>query len=540
MARWMVMFLRRPGGQSQFAAALWQPASELDAIRAAQDAILTDPGADHCVPALAAGAGMSLRNFTRVFTRELGTTPARYVERVRVEAACRLLETTALDRRRRGPPLRLRHGRDPASVVPAHARHPTHRLPASLRARRLTRRSIRHADRCRAVRPADRARRHRALRGPPAAARRRGHLRRPPQGRGADRERLPRPDRRRHLRRGPPSGRDRRPGRHRDPGPARRRTTPLAGSARPTRRPGTRRRSARARWCSAPPGLLQGLTATTYWSVLEELRRFGAEPTSERVVEHLDQRIITAAGVSSGIDMALRLSELLFDDIAARAMQLMIEYDPQPPFDSGAMHKADDDGHHPGDRVRAVQAVEADAERRPWHAHHGRCALRCSVGRSPLALRTHVRIVWPNARRRHHPRRADLVVHGRGARGLRRRVAGEVCNGGVGALAAIGRGAAAAPLGGGGAGGLPDGRRPGCGVLAGVAGRRASGCGPARAGAGRAASRTCPPCAPAWRTVGCRGRRRPSSDGPLALTRSSSQHSSRQRRIRPSRRSRGR
>ena len=96
VARWMVMFLRRPGGQSQFAAALWQPASELDAIRAAQDAVLADPGGDHSVPALAAGAGMSLRNFTRVFTRELGTTPARYVERVRVEAACRLLETTAL------------------------------------------------------------------------------------------------------------------------------------------------------------------------------------------------------------------------------------------------------------------------------------------------------------------------------------------------------------------------------------------------------------------------------------------------------------
>ena len=89
-------------------------------------------------------------------------------------------------------------------------------------------------------------------------------------------------------------------------------------------------------------GLLEGLTATTYWAVLQELRRFGAEPTSERVVEHLDRRIITAAGVSSGIDMALLLSELLVDDIAARAMQLMIEYDPQPPFDSGALHKADD------------------------------------------------------------------------------------------------------------------------------------------------------------------------------------------------------
>jgi putative intracellular protease/amidase len=88
-------------------------------------------------------------------------------------------------------------------------------------------------------------------------------------------------------------------------------------------------------------GLLEGLTATTHWANLEMLRQFGAEPTSERVVEHLDRRIITAAGVSSGIDMALRLSELLVDDVAAMAMQLMIEYDPQPPFDAGAVGKAE-------------------------------------------------------------------------------------------------------------------------------------------------------------------------------------------------------
>ena len=87
-------------------------------------------------------------------------------------------------------------------------------------------------------------------------------------------------------------------------------------------------------------GLLQGLTATTYWSVLPMLERFGAVPTTQRVVEHLDRRIITAAGVSSGIDMALRLSELLFDETAARAMQLGIEYDPQPPFDSGHPDRA--------------------------------------------------------------------------------------------------------------------------------------------------------------------------------------------------------
>lgn len=89
-------------------------------------------------------------------------------------------------------------------------------------------------------------------------------------------------------------------------------------------------------------GLLDGLTATTHWSAYSALEQTGAKPTTQRVVEHLDQRIITAAGVSSGIDMALRLVELLFDRVAAEASQLMIEYDPQPPFDAGAVDKAGD------------------------------------------------------------------------------------------------------------------------------------------------------------------------------------------------------
>lgn len=91
----------------------------------------------------------------------------------------------------------------------------------------------------------------------------------------------------------------------------------------------------------AAAGLLDGRTAATHWSCLDELRAFGAVPTGDRVVEHLDERIITAAGVSAGIDMALRLAALLVDDVAARAMQLMVEYDPRPPFDCGAVHKAD-------------------------------------------------------------------------------------------------------------------------------------------------------------------------------------------------------
>lgn len=88
-------------------------------------------------------------------------------------------------------------------------------------------------------------------------------------------------------------------------------------------------------------GLLDGLTATTHWRAAEELNRLGAQYVPDRVVEHLPQRIITAAGVSSGIDMALRLVELLVDSEAAQAAQLLIEYDPQPPFDSGSLAKAD-------------------------------------------------------------------------------------------------------------------------------------------------------------------------------------------------------
>jgi transcriptional regulator GlxA family with amidase domain len=91
----------------------------------------------------------------------------------------------------------------------------------------------------------------------------------------------------------------------------------------------------------AAAGLLDGLTATTHWSASGLLNDLGARYVAQRVVEHLPQRIITAAGVSSGIDMALRLVELLVDREAAQAAQLMIEYDPQPPFDSGSLAKAD-------------------------------------------------------------------------------------------------------------------------------------------------------------------------------------------------------
>lgn len=91
-ARWLVMFLKRPGGQAQFSAQLSVQAATREPIRDLQWWVLDHLDADLSVDALAARAGMSPRNFARAFAREVGVTPARYVERARVEAARRRLE----------------------------------------------------------------------------------------------------------------------------------------------------------------------------------------------------------------------------------------------------------------------------------------------------------------------------------------------------------------------------------------------------------------------------------------------------------------
>ncbi|WJV50840.1 DJ-1/PfpI family protein [Streptomyces flavofungini] len=88
----------------------------------------------------------------------------------------------------------------------------------------------------------------------------------------------------------------------------------------------------------AAAGLLDGLTVTSHWGVIDELRSYGAVYTPERIVRH--DRIVTSAGVSAGIDMAIRLAALLSDDTTAQAIQLYTEYDPQPPFDTGSVAKA--------------------------------------------------------------------------------------------------------------------------------------------------------------------------------------------------------
>lgn len=85
-------------------------------------------------------------------------------------------------------------------------------------------------------------------------------------------------------------------------------------------------------------GVLDGLRATSHWLSLERLREYGATPTGDRVVQQ--GRVVTAAGVSSGLDMALVLAGRIAGDDVARAIQLALEYDPQPPYDAGAPEKA--------------------------------------------------------------------------------------------------------------------------------------------------------------------------------------------------------
>jgi transcriptional regulator GlxA family with amidase domain len=81
-------------------------------------------------------------------------------------------------------------------------------------------------------------------------------------------------------------------------------------------------------------GILRGLRATTHWSALDALRDLGGTPVRERVVR--DGKVVTGAGVSAGIDMALRLAETIAGPEVAQAIQLVIEYDPDPPYACGS------------------------------------------------------------------------------------------------------------------------------------------------------------------------------------------------------------
>jgi transcriptional regulator GlxA family with amidase domain len=94
VARWLVLYLRRPGGQTQFAAPVWMPRAKRTSIREVQETIEAQPGGSHSIGELARRAAMSPRHFTRVFTDEVGEAPGHYVERIRTEAARRQLQET--------------------------------------------------------------------------------------------------------------------------------------------------------------------------------------------------------------------------------------------------------------------------------------------------------------------------------------------------------------------------------------------------------------------------------------------------------------
>jgi transcriptional regulator GlxA family with amidase domain len=109
-------------------------------------------------------------------------------------------------------------------------------------------------------------------------------------------------------------------------------------------------------------GILEGKRATSHWVHRDKLTDYGAEPVAERFV--IDGKVATAAGVSAGIDMALALTARIMGDDVAKAIQLGIEYDPQPPFDSGSPDKA---APELVDLIKAYEGVEA-AEAEPQTA----------------------------------------------------------------------------------------------------------------------------------------------------------------------------
>lgn len=104
----------------------------------------------------------------------------------------------------------------------------------------------------------------------------------------------------------------------------------------------------------AAAGILDGKRATSNWQAIEQLRSLGADAVEERVV--FDGKLATAAGVTAGIDMALQLAARIGGEELAQAIQLGLEYDPEPPFDAGSPHKA------PAEIVEAVRAYSRFSE----------------------------------------------------------------------------------------------------------------------------------------------------------------------------------
>ena len=288
VARWLVMFLHRPGGQTQFASPVWVPRAERSTIRAVQTLVEAAPGGDHRLPALAAAAAMSVRHFTRVFTAEVGETPSRFVERTRLEAARRELEETSDTLDVVAARCGLGQCRDPAARLPAPPRRGARRLPAAL-PRRPERKDIRMTDRVQIAIPLfpkftalDAVGPYEVLQRIPTfdivfVGHRLGEVRSENGmlGLAADAtfEDVPAPDVVVF-----PGGVG---------------TRPLEQDERVLE--WVRRAHAGTRFTTSvctgsivlgAAGLLRGLSATTHWSCYRELAAHGAEPTAVRVVEH--------------------------------------------------------------------------------------------------------------------------------------------------------------------------------------------------------------------------------------------------------------
>jgi transcriptional regulator GlxA family with amidase domain len=147
----------------------------------------------------------------------------------------------------------------------------------------------------------------------------------------------------------------------------------------------------------AAAGVLRDLEATTHWNYLELLRAFGARPVRERTVQR--GKVITAAGVSAGIDMALRLAQLIAGETVAKAIQLSIEYDPDPPF--GDRREGDPAEHRvrpgPALRHRLTRQVTAGT-RRPGATSRVACRVGVArAGESTLQSYFKVNLVKPPA-----------------------------------------------------------------------------------------------------------------------------------------------
>ena len=340
---WCV-FLRRPANQAQFSAQLATQLADRDAApRGAASGSPTIPArtcrsrrwpAGRPVPAAASPGPSRPRWAPRpaATSSRSGSRRPGVVWRTPTDGVEQTARSCGFGTRRDDAP-RLRPR--PLGVSPGEYRRRFR--PAAIATESVPTKEI-NAHRHPAVRPVHLPRRDRPLRGAQRAAGRRGLLRRRTtrahQGRGRQ-----------------PGGYRTRPGCPTCPVrtsswcPAVRARTIrcrtarcTSGSGPPTRRPPGPRSVCTGSLILAAAGLLTGRRATTHWLALDELGQLGATPVTERVV--FDGKYVTAAGVSAGIDMGLALAWRISGDQVAQSIQLMIEYDPQPPYDAGSPDRA--------------------------------------------------------------------------------------------------------------------------------------------------------------------------------------------------------